>query len=46
MKRKMIFYIFVVTILLLAFPIHADEVKNTSEPDEPGPYHIGYYRVS
>lgn len=46
MKKIMIFFVFAAIILLLVFPIHADEVKNLSEPDAPGPYHIGYYRVS
>lgn len=46
MKKIMIFFVFAAIILLLVFSIHADEVKNLSEPDEPGPYHIGYYRVS
>jgi dienelactone hydrolase len=46
MKKRTILFVLVATILLLAFPIHADEVKNISEPDEPGPYHIGYYKVS
>ena len=45
MKKRMILFVFVVTSLLLAFPIHADEVNNVLEPDDPGPYHIGYYKV-
>jgi len=46
MGKKIILFVFVATILLLAFPIHADEVNNVLEPDDPGPYHIGYYKVS
>ncbi|PNX50204.1 MAG: hypothetical protein BV456_07450 [Thermoplasmata archaeon M8B2D] len=45
MKNRMIFFVFFATILLLAFPIHADEVNKILVPDEPGPYHIGYYKV-
>jgi dienelactone hydrolase len=46
MKQKMILFVFVVTILLLAFPIHSDEVNNELEPDDTGPFHIGYYKAS
>jgi len=46
MKKRIILFVFVTVILLLAFPIHADEVNNVLEPDDPGPYHIGYYKVS
>ncbi len=46
MKKIMIFFVLTAFILLLAFPIHADEVKDISEPFNPGPYHIGYYGVS
>jgi len=46
MRKKIILFVFVATILLLAFPIHADEVNDVLEPDDPGPYHIGYYKVS
>jgi len=46
MGKKIILIVFVTAILLLAFPIHADEVNNVLEPDDPGLYHIGYYKLS
>ena len=46
MKRIMILFVFVVTCLLLASPIYAVEVNNELEPDDSGPFHIGYYKVS
>jgi dienelactone hydrolase len=46
MKKRMILFVFVATILLLVFPIHSDEVYNEIEPDDTGPYHVGYYKVS
>jgi predicted dienelactone hydrolase len=46
MGKKIILFVFVATILLLAFPIHANEVNDVLEPDESGPYHVGYYKVS
>lgn len=45
MKKKIILFASAATTLLLAFPIHADEANNVLEPDDPGPYHIGYYKV-
>jgi len=45
MKNRTILVVFVATIFLLAFPIHADDFNNILEPDDPGPYHIGYYKV-
>ena len=35
-----------IIILLLVFPVHAENINTESSPDEPGPYHIGYYKVS
>jgi predicted dienelactone hydrolase len=46
MGKKIILFVFVATILLLAFPIYANEVNDILEPDESGPYHVGYYKVS
>ncbi|GAG82519.1 unnamed protein product, partial [marine sediment metagenome] len=45
MVRKKILFVLVTTILLIAFPINANEFNKTLEPDESGPYHIGYYKV-
>jgi len=45
MKRKIILFVFVVTIMPIILPIHADEVDTAIEPEETGPYHIGYYKV-
>ena len=44
MKKRIILFVSVATILLLAFPIHADEVNNVLEQDDSGPYHIGTIR--
>jgi dienelactone hydrolase len=33
-------------ILLLVSSVHAVEVNTMSSPDETGPYHIGYYKIS
>ena len=47
MKWKLILLGIVAIILLLIIPVHAVDVNHTvSSPDEKGPYHIGYYRVS
>jgi len=46
MEKKIILFVFVTAILLLSFPIHAIEFNKTLEPDESGPYQIGYYKVS
>ena len=46
MEKKIILFVFVTAILLLSFPIHAIEFNKTLEPDEPGSYHIGYYKIS
>ncbi len=46
MKKIIILFGSAVIILLLALPIHAVEVNTVSPPDEPGPYHIGYYKIS
>jgi predicted dienelactone hydrolase len=46
MKKGIILFASIATILLLAIPIHADESKNLLEPDDTGPYHIGYYKVN
>jgi dienelactone hydrolase len=43
--KKMIFCVFIVTILLFILPIKANEDYNILEPEKPGPYHIGYYKV-
>ena len=45
MGKKIILFVFVATILILAFPIHANEVNEVLEPEYPGPYHVGYYRT-
>ena len=36
----------IVVILLLVFPVHAENVHIVLSPDESGPYHIGFYKVS
>jgi dienelactone hydrolase len=46
MKWKLILIGSIVIFLLLIFPVHALDVHISSPPDEPGPYHIGYYKVS
>jgi len=46
MEKKTILFVFATAILLLSLPIHAIELNKTLEPDEPGSYHIGYYKVS
>lgn len=46
MKKKIILFVSVAIVLLIVFPIHAVEVCNVPPPDDPGPYHIGYYKVS
>jgi len=46
MKWKLILIGCIVIILLLVFPVHAVDTPVVSSPDEPGPYHIGFYRVS
>ena len=46
MGKRIILFVFVTIILLLAFPIHANEVNDVLEPENPGPYHVGYYKVS
>lgn len=43
---KIILFISIAIILLLAFPINAVEVHNVQSPDEPGTYHIGHYKIS
>jgi len=44
--KKIILFGTAVIILLLALPIHALEFNNVPPPDEPGPFHIGKYKVS
>ena len=46
MEKKILFFAFFAVVLLLAYPIHAIETDNIIEPDEPGKYHIGYYKIS
>ena len=46
MKWKPLLIGSIVIILLLVFPVQAVNTPVVSSPDEPGPYHIGYYRVS
>jgi len=46
MEKKIILFAFFTAVLVLALPIHAIEVVNTLEPDEPGSYNIGYYKIS
>jgi len=46
MKTKIILLGLIAIILLLVFPVHAVNVHTVSSPDDPGPYHIGYYKVS
>ena len=45
MGKKKILLVFVAIILLPAFPIHASEIYELFEPDESGPYHVGYYKA-
>jgi len=45
MKNRIILIIFVTTILLWNFPVHANEVNNLFDPDDSGPFHVGYYKV-
>jgi len=44
--KKIILFGSAAIIILLAFPIHALQVNNVPSPDEPGPYHIGHYKIS
>jgi len=46
MKMKIISVVFIVLILLLIFPVSAENDQISSSPDKPGPYHIGYYKTS
>ena len=46
MKWKPLLIGCIVIIFFLVFPVQAVSTLNVSSPDEPGPYHIGYYRVS
>jgi dienelactone hydrolase len=46
MKMKILSLGLVVIILILVFPVHGENVQTISSPDDPGPYHIGYYKVS
>jgi dienelactone hydrolase len=46
MKIKLLSLSIIVIILLLALPVNADNIETESSPDEPGPYHIGHYKVS
>ena len=46
MKMKMILLMLVAIILLLNFPVQSVNNHTVESPDEPGPYHIGYYKVS
>ncbi len=46
MKMKIILLGLVVIILLLVFPVHAVDVHTVPPPDEPGLYHIGYFKVT
>ena len=46
MKRELILLGMVAIILLLIFPAHAVDVHTVTAPDEPGPYHIGRFKVS
>jgi len=45
MKNNKIVILFVLTILFWTISIDADEVINKLDPNDPGPYHIGYYKV-
>ncbi len=46
MKKKILLLGSAAIILLLVLPIHAVEATTVPPPDEPGPYHIGYYKIS
>jgi len=46
MKTKKIFLLLIAIILLLVFPACAVEPNTIESPDEPGPYHVGHYKVS
>ena len=46
MKNEIILFGSIAIIMLVAFPIHAEEVNKVLSPDEPGPYHIGHYKVT
>jgi len=43
---KIILLGLVAVIFLIVFPVHAVDVHTVSPPDEPGPYHIGYFKVT
>lgn len=46
MKGKIILILFTLIILQLVLPVQAIELQNISSPDEPGPYHIGYFKTT
>jgi dienelactone hydrolase len=46
MKMKILLLGLVAIILLPVLPIHAVDIHTVSSPDDLGPYHIGYYKVS
>jgi predicted dienelactone hydrolase len=46
MKMKIILLGLFAIILLQAFPVSAVDIHTVLQPDEPGPYHIGYFKVT
>lgn len=46
MTKKIILFVFISIIFLPTYPINSNEIDGIFNPDEPGPYHIGYYKVS
>jgi dienelactone hydrolase len=46
MDNRKVLFVFAAIILLPAFSIQELEFNNILSPDEPGPYHIGHYKIS
>lgn len=45
MAKEIIFIVFIAIIILPVFPIHANASDEVFNPNEAGPYHVGYYKV-
>ena len=45
MTKKIILFVFMFIIFLPTFSINSDEINEVFNPDEPGPYNVGYYNV-